>query len=117
MEFVRRCLAVVEAVGIAYGGHKTPPWVALLAGFDWYRLSPPELMHDTKIFLEMVLKCLVGKLSGSAFYKSWNYDGKHRREAEIMGIFEAIWPANNGPLPWRLTTAQRKMLDARMVGE
>ena len=119
IEFVRRCLAVVEAVGMATGGHKTAPNIARLPGFTthkgWYRFNPPELMHDSKIFLEMLLKCMVGKLSGSGFYNGWSYDTKHRMEAEIMGIFPSIWRCNNGPLPWRLTPDQRKLLDDRMV--
>ena len=114
-QFVRRCLAVVEAVGSPHCGHKSPPLMARFLGFDWYRLSAPELVHDSKIFLEMVLKCLVGKHAGSAFYGGWNNDNKHRREAQIMGIFPSIWPANNGTLPWRLTAAQRQLLDTRMV--
>lgn len=113
--YARRCLTVVEAVGIPTGGHKTAPLVARLPGFDWRRWSPPELMHDSKIFVEMVLKCLVGKLAGSAFYNSWNNDAKHRREAQITATFRSIWPDANGPLPWRLTTPQRKLLDSRMV--
>ena len=110
----RRCLAVVEALDMPCGGHKSPPLIARWPGFDWYRMSPPELMHDSKIFVEMLLKVLVGKVSGTGFYGGWSYDNKHRREAEIMGIFESIWPCNMGPLPWRLTTAQRKMLNTRM---
>lgn len=116
VSYARRCLAVVEAVGRPTGGHKTAPLIARLPGFDWYRMSPPEIVHDSKIFVEMLLKCLVGKLHGSAFYNGWSCDAKHRREAEIMGIFPSIWPGNNGPLPWRLTSAQRQLLDARMVG-
>ena len=113
---VRRCLAVVEAVGMPTGGHKEVPNIAGLPGFDWYRFNPGEWMHDSVLFLKMSLKTMVGKLSGNAFYSGWCYDAKHRREAEIMGIMRAIWPRNNGPLPWRLTPDQRKMLDARMVG-
>ena len=115
VQSARRCLTVVEAVGRPFGGHKTAPLVARWPGFSWYRYSPQELMHDSKIFVEMFLKCVVGKVSGSGFYNAWSYDAKHRSEAQIMGIFESIWPGNNGPLPWRLTTAQRKLLDARMV--
>jgi len=114
--YARRCLAVVEAVGRPTGGHKTAPLISRLPGFDWYRMSPPEIMHDSKIFVEMLLKGLVGKLTGSGFYNAWSHDGTHRREAEIMRIFRDIWPGNNGPLPWRLTTPQRKLLDVRMVG-
>ena len=114
VESARRCLAVVEALEMPCGGHKSPPLIARWPGFDWYRMSPPELMHDSKIFLEMLLKVLVGKVSGSGFYGGWSYDDKHRRESEVLGIFESIWPCNNGALPWRLTAAQRKLLDARM---
>ena len=114
--YVRRCLAVVEAVKMPTGGHKTAPLIARLPGFDWFRMSPPEIMHDSKILVEMMLKCMVGKLSGSAFYAGWGSDAKHRREAEMMGIFRSIWPDNDGPLPWRLTADQRKLLDQRMVG-
>ena len=42
------------------------------------------------------------------------YDPKHRRQSQIRGIFENVWPDNNGPLPWRLTAAQRRLLDMRM---
>ena len=59
----------------------------------------------------MLLKVLVGKVAGSGFYGSWSYDNKHRQEAEAMGIFQSIWPCNNGPLPWRISGAQRKILD------
>ena len=110
----RRCLAVVEALETPCGGHKSPPLIARWPGFDWYRMNPPELMHDSKIFLEMLLKVLVGKVSGCGFYGGWSSDNKHRRESQVLGIFESIWPCNNGPLPWRITGAQRKMLEERM---
>ena len=113
-EYARFCLSVVEAMGLPYGGHKTAPLIASWPGFDWNRLSPAELMHDSKIFLEMFLKVVVGKRQGSGFYNSWSYDDKHRREAQLLGIFRAIWPCNMGPLPWRLTRDQLKLLDARM---
>ena len=60
--YVRHCLAIVEAVGRPTGGHKEVPIVAGLPGFDWYRFSPTEWMHDSKIFCEMLLKTKVGKL-------------------------------------------------------
>ena len=110
----RKCLAVVETIGLdSVGGHKHAPLVALFAGFDWYRYNPPELMHDTKIFVEMLLKTLVGKVSNAGFYESWSHDAAHRRENKIRGIFRATWPENGGPLPWRLTREQRLLLDAR----
>lgn len=47
-------------------------------------------------------------------YKSWSKDATHRREAKVLGIFRDIWPDRNGPLPWRLTKEQLKVLDERM---
>lgn len=111
----RECVAVVEAVGIeAFRGHKRPPLFASWAGMEcWFRLQPPELMHDTKIMTEMLLKTLVGKVSDAGFYANWAYDESHRRENKLKGIFRDTWPENGGPLPWRLTRAQRLLLDTR----
>lgn len=59
------------------------------------------------------MKCLIGKGPSSSSYV-WNKDGRHRRQAKLLGIFESIWPENGGSLPWRLTSAQRNILEARM---
>ena len=113
--FARKCLAVVETIGIeSCGGHKRPPLIAKWPGFNWYRMNPPELMHDTKIMAEMVLKVLVGKVTDAGFYSSWSYDERHRRENEQRGIFQSTWLQNDGPLPWRLSREQRLLLDKRM---
>ena len=69
---------------------------------------------DTKVATEMIVKCLVGKVSGDTGYKTWSKDAKHRREAKMLGIFRDIWTENNGPLPWRLTTDERNELEQRM---
>ena len=66
----------------------------------------------------MLLKCLVGKGLGGiedlqGGYK-WSKDPKHRREAQVLGVFRNIWPDRNGPLPWRLTKQQLKVLEKRM---
>ena len=61
----------------------------------------------------MLLKTLVGKVSEAGFYANWHHDAAHRRENRLKGIFRDTWPENGGPLPWRLTRAQRLMLDAR----
>ena len=58
----------------------------------------------------MLLKCLIGKGLGVAEdlqggYK-WSKDARHRREAQVLGVFRDIWPDRNGPLPWRLTKEQ-----------
>ena len=71
-------------------------------------------MHDSKVLCEMVVKCLVGKGESDTSYSSWNKDGKHRAQAQMLGIFESIWPGNDGPLPWRLTRKQILFLDERM---
>ena len=79
-QLARECLAVVEAVGVpGCKGHKHEPLIAKWPGMDWYRMCPNELVHDTKIFVEMLCKTLVGKLSGAGFYNSWSYDAAHRR--------------------------------------
>ena len=107
--------AVVEALHMPCNGHKHPPLVANWPGFSWYRFSPPELMHDSKIFVEMLLKTLVGKVQDGGFYGSWSYDDKHRKENQILGIFKSTWSTDeNGPFPWRLSRAQRLLLDERM---
>ena len=111
----QECCAVVEALNLPCQGHKYAPLVANWPGFHWYRFSPPELMHDSKIFVEMLLKTLVGRIQDGGFYNGWSYDDKHRKENLILGIFQSTWPTGeNGPFPWRLTNAQRMLLDARM---
>ena len=111
----RECLTVVDTIGLdACMGHKHAPLVASWPGFDWARYIPPELMHDSKILVEMLLKTMVGKVSNGGFYDSWSMDAAHRRENEMRGIFRSTWPDNNGPLPWRLTRDQRLFLDRRM---
>lgn len=69
---------------------------------------------DSKVFTEMVIKCLIGKGPAGSSYASWNKDVTHRKQAKSLGIMREIWPENNGPLPWRLTREQRKFLDGRM---
>ena len=111
----RRHLAVVEALGEPSGGHKTTPLPSRWPGFDWGRYTPPELAHDSKIFLEMFLKCLVGKVSDAGVYSNWSKDSTHRQESQMLNVFEAIWPTNGGDLPWRLKREDRLHLDARML--
>ena len=115
-ESAREALTVVETMGVAACcGHKHAPLVARFAGLDWYRMCPPELVHDSKIFVEMVLKTIVGKVTGGGFYESWSHDAAHRAQCKIRGIFRDTWPENGGPLPWRLTREQRLLLDARAL--
>ena len=45
VRYARDCLAMVEAVGQPVGGHKTAPLIARFPGFDWFKMSPNELMH------------------------------------------------------------------------
>lgn len=127
-------LRCVEAVGRPYRGHKFAPLLAQWPGFDWYRYNGPELAHgniissrfvslvnahshyaDTKIFVEMLLKVIVGHRD-QGMYAGWSdaKDQQHRREAEMLGIHPEIWPQNAGPLPYRLTRAQITTLDHRM---
>ncbi len=115
MDYVQESCAVVEALDVPCHGHKSAPLVAKWPGFNWFRYNPPELMHDSKIFVEMLLKTLVGKVANGGFYASWHYDDKHRTENQILGIFKPTWKTGeNRPLPWRLTRDQRELLDARV---
>ena len=76
----------------------------------------PDVMHDIKLFLEMLLKVMIGKGidPGDGGWKSWSKDDKHRAGSQKRGIFRDIWPDRNGPLPWRLTPEEIAMLDERM---
>ena len=76
------------------------------------------LCSDSKIVCEMLLKIMIGPglrvvadLQGGW---RWNKDSKHRRESQELGIFRDIWPDRNGPLPWRLTREQLRILNKRM---
>ena len=112
----REHLAMVEALKEPWCGHKYAPLMSLWPEFDWYRLITPELAHDSKIFTEMFLKGVVGKVTDGGYYNNWCKDATHRREAEILRIFEPIWTSNGaGPLPWRLDREARMLLDARML--
>jgi len=112
----RRHLSVVEALGEPCGGHKHAPLMSRYPGFDWGRMTPPELAHDSKIFLEMLLKCTVGKVTDGGYFSNWSKDPAHRRASEILKVFEPIWTTNGGgALPWRLDREARLLLDARML--
>ncbi len=43
--FARRCLAISEAIGRAYRGHKFTPLPARWAGFEWIRFISLDFMH------------------------------------------------------------------------
>jgi hypothetical protein len=80
---------VVEAVTVAvrnklkaFLGHKHLPMQSEWPGFKWYQQNIPDLMHDTKLMCEMLLKILVGRAS-EGWYKSWDRDSKHRAECEV----------------------------------
>ena len=47
-------------------------------------------------------------------YEGWTKDENHRRHCKTLGIFPDLWPENGAPLHWRLTKAQRLLLDSRM---
>ena len=61
------------------------------------------------------MKTLVGKFGSGTSYATWNRDPRHRRQAQIRGIFPEIWPGRDGPLPWRLTRTERLLLESRMA--
>lgn len=62
----------------------------------------------------MVMKILIGKGPQGSSYANWSKDPKHRKQAKLLNVYESVWPENGGPLPWRLTTADKKELDLRM---
>ena len=91
-------------------GHKAKPLLWNWVGADWGR-SVPDRMHDLKCFTEMVLKCLVGPADG--IYAGWaQKDGQHRRECHTFAIFDDF--VAGGRPPWRLTAAQKALMDTRV---
>ena len=113
-KMVCRAVRFTRRINTPFLGHKMPPLVNKWAAYSFSRYIAPELMHDSKIFTECLMKVLVGRGPADTSYGNWNKDAKHRRQAQIRGIFENIWPGNDGPLPWRLTGDQRRLVDARM---
>ena len=78
-----------------------------------YGPTPPP---DLKLLCEMLLKVMIGKGidPGDGGYKSWSNDSAHRVDCQRRGVFRGVWPDRNGPLPWRLTKEEVKLLDERM---
>lgn len=92
-------------------GHKGVPLLQRWVGVDWGR-SMMERMHDIKVFTEMVLRGLVGR-GADGFYKGWgSKDDQHRAECVAFNIFTNF--TAGGHPPWRLTDAQRKLMDMRV---
>lgn len=114
-EFVQDALRMVGITGAPFLGHKFPPHPARWPGFTWWRYNVGEMMHDSKVFTEMVVKTLVGKGPAESGYQTYNKDAAHRRQAKTLGIMEDTWPENGGPLPFRLTKPQRDLLHKRMA--
>lgn len=96
-------------------GHKTFPLLANWPGFSWYRMNTPDLMHDSKLLLEMLLKLMVGHVSDAGSYSAWSKDDTHRLDAQRYGVWRSIWPDEHGALPWRLTQVDRLELDRQML--
>lgn len=96
-------------------GHKTFPLLSNWPGFSWYRMNTPDLMHDSKLLLEMLLKLLVGHVSMAGGYSAWSKDDTHRRDSQRYGVFRDVWTDRGGSFPWRLAKEDREELDARML--
>ena len=62
----------------------------------------------------MLMKIMIGKGPQGTSYANWGQDPKHRKQAKLLGIYEPLWPENGGPLPWRLSKADKDELDLRM---
>lgn len=71
----------------------------------------PCMSTDVKNFSDMIVRLLIGHTSVG--YSGWSKDAAHRKQAKQQRIFADIWPETGGSLPWRLTAAQREMLDRR----
>lgn len=115
-QFVRYATAFVKQRGAKYMGHKQSPLLSRWPGYDWRRMNVPDVMHDIKLLVEMLLKVMIGRGidRGEGGYKNWSKDPFHRAQSEKRGIFRDIWSDRNGPLPWRLTPTEVKFLDERM---
>lgn len=113
-EFVENAVRFALFQRKPFLGHKFPPQVASWPGFDFLRFCPGELMHDSKVLCEAVVKTMIGKGPSESSYSNWSRDPKHRKAAKTFGIMEDIWPENDGALPWRLTKEQRDLLDQQM---
>ena len=66
-------------------------------------------MTDVKNFCDNLVRLLVGNTTNY----SWNRDDKHRAQCKILNVFESTWPENGGAFPWRLSRAQRNLLEQR----
>lgn len=115
-DFVRSATAFAKQRGAPYMGHKHAPLLSLWPGYDWRRMNIPDVMHDIKLLVEMLLKVMIGKGidRGNGGYKSWSNDRTHRVQSQQRDIFRDIWPDRNGNLPWRLTAAELAELEERM---
>ena len=74
-------------------------------------MSHYHSLIDIKNLSESLVRLMVGRTSDG--YSGWSKDASHRRHAQKLGVFPDIWPGVDGPLPWRLTAVQRKLLDTR----
>ena len=116
-----------------FAGHKSAPLLARWPDFSWYRMNVVELMHgelhnllyhnrnrsqsstyclfdtntDIKNLCDNLVRLLVGKVNPG--YSGWSKDAAHRRQCEKFDVFPDIWPANGGPLPWRLLHGSAKV--------
>lgn len=63
-----------------------------------------------KNLCDNLVRLLVGKTST---YTGWSRDDSHRRHCKSLDVFPSTWPENGGVLPWRLTAAERNLLDTR----
>ena len=65
-------------------------------------INSDVLLYDIKVFGTFAIICI---------YLVFFFSPSHWA---FLGVFRDIWPDRNGPLPWRLTQDEIKMLDKRM---
>lgn len=83
-QFVREAVAVANETGEPFLGHKCMSMLTAWPGFQWRRMNIPDLMHDSKLFVEMLLKVIVD-YAKDGWYKQWKRDRKHRAECKAHG--------------------------------
>lgn len=94
-------------------GHKVVPcflnrWI----GHSWSGHAC-DIMHDTKLACEMLLKCMVGYRK-TGMYSGWNLDEHHRLDCQIYGMFPEFASGAQKLPPWRLDRAALSVLDDRI---
>ena len=58
--------------------------------FTMFSLTILLEFSDTKIFVEMLMKILIGKGTSGTSYANWSQDPKHRKQTKLLNIYESV---------------------------